>query len=180
MVGTFIKTELFFLFIWLVLLYAVEPVSGHSSQVEVFLGGEAIKVFRFRGGGESGAPNHDIWTGSVFFLKIYWYICKTEWESERKWDLLSSALLPQMATKSGGRLGWSHEPGASSKSSMWVVGAQTPCPFLIVFSLAGSWVRSTAAGTYTSTPMGCQLCRLPHTDLLGWILTKERDLYLWY
>lgn len=60
MVGTFIKTELFFLFIWLVLLYVVEPLSGHSSQVEVFLGGEAIKVFRFRGGGESGAPNHDI------------------------------------------------------------------------------------------------------------------------
>uniref|UniRef100_A0A5F9CY57 Exosome component 7 n=1 Tax=Oryctolagus cuniculus TaxID=9986 RepID=A0A5F9CY57_RABIT len=57
--------------------------------------------------------------------------------------------------------GQSSEPGALARFPTWVAGTQTLRPHSVVFTgaLAGSWIRSGAAGARPSAPMGCWCCR---------------------
>lgn len=102
----------------------------------------------------------------IYFSAYWFFMFNFLWKRKRQ-RLFICWFISQMSPTIRAQLNWIREPRPQCGSPIWVVGAQTLRPSFAAFPWlpGGSWIRSGASRTQTSTHEGYQ----HHTQQLHWL-----------
>lgn len=117
-----------------------------------------------------GSP---IKTQRFYILKFLFLTWKADFTENRIQRSSLCWLSPQRDSTVGARPSQSQEPGAPSRSSMWVQG---PADAAFSGTLAGHWIGTGAARTPIGTPLG-KLA--PQAEVWLWITGPAPRFYIW-